>query len=50
MDTGPWPVASRDLRLAIRRGEAVGNALDPAVLDYIQHHRLYQQHGETTAQ
>jgi nicotinate-nucleotide adenylyltransferase len=50
MDTCPWPVASRDLRLALGQGADLGSSLDPAVLDYIHHHQLYRQHGETTAQ
>lgn len=42
LETRPWPVASRDLRVAISRGEDVARWLDPAVWDYIQEHHLYR--------
>jgi nicotinate-nucleotide adenylyltransferase len=48
LETAPWPVASRDIRAAIRTGRDTSRWLAPAVADYIEHHHLYA--GDTDPQ
>jgi len=42
LEVPPWPIAARDIRRRIGRGEEVADLLPPAVLAYIRQHRLYQ--------
>lgn len=42
LETRPWPIASRDIRAALARGDDMTQQLPAAVWEYIQHHKLYQ--------
>ena len=41
VETSPHVIASRDIRAAIQAGRDTSHWLNPAVRDYIDHHRLY---------
>lgn len=41
VETAPHAIASRDIRAAISQGRDTSRWLNPAVEDYIAHHRLY---------